>query len=171
MTAQVGLPPAAVPQMPRVSRVAAIGFAERVGFTFVQSFIAALVAMSPSGAAARVDWAQAFSIALFAAAVTVVTSALMFVKTLRVDLDRWPFGDLVYRTALTFVQTLAGLMLASMTMSALTFHWDSALKAATVAAGQALLKSLAGIGRPDTRGASVFVPAPPPRAPRPQPAV
>jgi hypothetical protein len=64
--------------------------------------------------------------------------------------------DLVYRAVVTFGQTLLGLAVAAGAVSALTFDWDTALKASVIAAGTALLKGLIGINSKDTLGASTF---------------
>ncbi|HET6209423.1 MAG TPA: hypothetical protein VFD94_03530, partial [Jatrophihabitans sp.] len=48
-------------------------------------------------------------------------------------------------------------LIAAGAISALSFDWDTALKASVIAAGTALLKGLIGVNAQDTLGASPLV--------------
>ena len=132
-----------------------VDIAERVVSTFLQAFMAALLATSSGGVNSHVDWLNAFMIGLFAALVSVVTSLLTALQSLQKYFVK-PYVDLVYRTVITFGQTLLGLLVAAGAVSALTFDWDTALKASLIAAGTALVKGLIGVNSKATVGAATL---------------
>jgi hypothetical protein len=136
-----------------------VDVAERVISTFLQAFLAALLATSPGGTKSHVDWLNAALIGLFAALVSLATWLLTFVQSLQEQFAK-PYFDLVYRTVLTFLQTFVGLLVAAGVRSALTFDWDTALRTSLIAAAGALLKGLSGIHVRGTIGASTFVKVP-----------
>lgn len=129
--------------------------AERVGSTFVQVFLASVLATSAGSVAARVDWLDSAFIGLLAAFAAFLTTVLSW------TVHRKPFAnaylDLAYRAAITFGQTLLGYVVAAGAISALDFDWDSALKASALAAGAALLKALIGLNSRHTAGAATLV--------------
>lgn len=128
-----------------------VDLAERVGSTFAQVFLAVVLAV----AGTHVDWGNAAAIAAFAAITALLTTLLSWGLLNRVIHNA--YLDLVYRSALTFGQTLAGLLVAAGAISALEFGWTAALKTALIAAGTALLKGLIGMHAPATLGAATFV--------------
>jgi hypothetical protein len=132
-----------------------VGVVERVVSTFLQAFIAALLATSPGAVESHVDWGNSFWIGIFAAATSLLTSLMTLIQSLKEKIFDKPGLDLVYRAVVTFGQTLIGLAVAAGAVSALTFDWDTALKASVIAAGTALLKGLIGINA-KTFGASTF---------------
>lgn len=129
-------------------------FAERTLSTFVQVYLAVVLASIGTIEDARVPWVDAFFVALFATAVAVVTSVVKNGAGLKITS---PMLDLAYRTALTFAQTLLGLMVAAGTIGALSFDWPAAIRLSLIAAAGALLKGLAGLNNNQTLGASTFV--------------
>jgi len=132
-----------------------VDFFERVISTFLQAFIAALLSTSAGGEQSKVDWFNASMIGLFAAGVAVVTSLLTLIKSAQKYFNR-PYIDLAYRAVVTFVQTFLGSLVAAGAVSALTFDWDTALKASLIAAGTALVKGLIGVNALSTVGASTL---------------
>ncbi len=134
--------------------------AERVATTFLQAFLATLLAgaataVGPSGAVVRVGWFDAAMVGLLAAAVALFTTLAAWMAQSGPIAN--PYFDLGYRGVLTFVQTLLGYLVAAGSISALAFDWDAALLASLVAAGTALLKGLIGLNNRDTVGASSLV--------------
>lgn len=124
---------------------------ERVVSTFLEIFIPMVFVV---GGAVRVGWGTAAATAGFGAATAFLTTVLAWYGALKALKN--PYVDLAYRSAVTFVQTLVGYMLAATTSTLLTFDWDTALKASIGAAGVALTKGLIGLNSP-TFAASTLV--------------
>jgi hypothetical protein len=135
-----------------VTSLAIRDLAERLVATFALAFIANVVVTQHG---ANVQWFDALGVAGFATLIVAGTTVLVRVAKLHlVD----PLGDLLIRSALTFVQYVLGAMIAASAASLFTFHWSTVLLGALVATAGSAMKALAGIANPGTKGASVAVP-------------
>lgn len=127
---------------------------ERAGSTFGQQFLVlVLPTLSVSTALHYQDWAAAADSALFAAVLSLITSALTF------GFPRLsPLQDLFWRVIKTGLQSFLGVLAADqMTHSVVHADWHTALATALAAAGAALLKGWAVGGFPGTApGASAL---------------
>jgi hypothetical protein len=134
-----------------------VRYLERVASTFLQAFIAALLATSSGGQQSKVDWVNSLLVGVFAALACVLTSVLTLMPKVKKFFDDEHL-DLVYRTVMTFAQTFVGLVAAAGLISALSFDYDTAFKTSVIAAGTALLKALIGVNSATSGAATLGAP-------------
>ena len=142
---------------PRVEQFV-IDLAERAGATFLQAFLSAVVATgiaTPVGGLTNSRWFDGLMVGLLAAITAVLTTLVTWLSNMKPITN--PYVDLLYRTVVTFGQTLLGYLVASGAVSALSFNWNAALLSSALAAMGALTKALIGLNSPHTQGASTLV--------------
>jgi hypothetical protein len=141
-----------------------VDIGERVGSTFIQTFLSTLVVTTAVvgpvvTGRTRTDWLGALGVAATAAVVALLTSVVRWlVRMLDSGTLLNPYLDLVYRTVMTFAQTLLGYVTMAGPVPLFKFDWNTALAASLVAAGTALAKAAVGLHAP-TLGAAVLTKA------------
>jgi hypothetical protein len=140
--------------MAAVNRVKEIvfDFLERAGWSAAQVFFATLLAGGSAVAAGGVPWQYASVLALSAAVVSVVLTAIQYVAQLA-DLSRFRLGrtatfwlDMLIRLVKTFLTSLAASLAAAHPFNVVSFDWPTALNVATLAVLGALGKGLLARG-------------------------
>jgi hypothetical protein len=119
--------------------------AERAGKTFVEQFVVVL-AIGGATLALQVQqhWFLAFDSALWAGLVTLVTTYVGILTGLSNRIP--PYADLGRRVLLTFIQSVAGTMIAAGTSSAFHASWSGAIATAipvTILAGVLAVAAMA----------------------------
>lgn len=118
-------------------------FLERAGWSAGQVFFATLLAGGTSITVASLPWKYASVLALSAAVVSVVLTAIQYAAKWT-NLSFWP--DTIVRLAKTFLASLAASFAATHPFDIVTFNWTTALNVAAVAVLAALGKGLLARG-------------------------
>lgn len=120
-------------------------FAERAVWTGGQQFFAVLLATGPTSGFISLPWRIALATAAGAMLVSLLTTALQYIPTLRRRVGR-SFGlDLALRLAKTFVASFLGTV-GAMQFNVLAFDWGNAFDLAVVATASALAKGFLAAG-------------------------
>lgn len=120
-------------------------FGERALWTGGQQFVAVLLATSPSSGFIDLPWRVALSTAAGAMIVSLMTTALQYVPSLRHRIGRRFGVDVALRVVKTFVASFLGTV-GAMQFDVLAFDWSNAFDLAVVATIGALAKGFLAAG-------------------------
>jgi hypothetical protein len=123
---------------------------EKLGWTFAQQFAITLLAFMGASSAAHQPWLAALDASLFAAATSVITSALTALAKIHLT----GLADVALRGVLTFGQSFVGTLVAGQFHSVLHADWKAALVVAVPVTLTAVIKGIAALGLPQTISAS-----------------
>ena len=121
-------------------RAVLFDFLERAGWSAGQIFFATLLAGGAPVNAANLPWRYALTLAVSAAVLSVVLTAIQYANVKWKNLPFWP--DLAVRLAKTFLGSFAASAIADGVFDMTTFHWSTAFNIAVVATISALGKGL-----------------------------
>lgn len=126
---------------------------ERAAWTFGQQFAVFLLAVSGSLLVTQ-NYAAAADVAAFAAVLSLLTSGI----TALLNFPTTGWFDVGRRAVLTFLQSLFGILAAdTFTHSVVHADWRASVAIALNVALISLLKSIAALAIPNTKGASTVV--------------
>jgi hypothetical protein len=121
-------------------RAVLFDFLERAGWSAGQVFFATLLAGGSTVSAADLPWRYALTLALSAALLSVILTAVQYANETWKNLSFWP--DLGVRMAKTFLGSFGASAIADGVFDVTTFHWSTAFNIAVVATISALGKGL-----------------------------